>query len=437
MDAIASAIGYAWLLGKTSSEKYIAGRVGQVNAQTSFALDYFKVDAPMLVTDVWTRVSDLVETMPSLHRGQTLLEACQSIARTRRPAPLLDDNHKPIGLISGAGLFATMADALSSTSVLALAKEFDRPAEAAVDTSSIILQGEEYIRDVISQVLRSDYDEFLAVDESGHYIGLCRKSYLLSPPRRRVVMVDHNELAQAVPGLEETEVVEVLDHHRLSSMPTSVPIRFQIEPVGSCSTLVAERGVELDITFPEGIAGLLLSGILSDTLTFRSPTVTPRERSAALKLAVMAKLASPKDKEEQVMQSIADFGQLLLAAGAGLGMRPVEEIINTDIKFYETNGAKVGIAQVEVANLSELTPRLEALDEALEELVKSQKLTLALLMVTDVVLGNSRLVAVGQQRVIATLPYARLDDDTLDAPGIMSRKKQLLPTVLAVLSQSV
>ncbi len=437
MDAIASAIGYAWLLGQTNSEKYIAGRVGQVNSQTSFALDYFKVDAPVLVTDVWTRVSDLVEPMPSLHRGQTLLEACQSIARTRRPAPLLDDNQKPIGLISGAGLFATMADALSSTSVLALAKEFDRPAEAAVDTSSIILQGEEYIRDVISQVLRSDYDEFLAVDEDGRYIGLCRKSYLLSPSRRRVVMVDHNELGQAVPGLEEAEVIEVLDHHRLSSMPTAVPIRFQIEPVGSCSTLVAERGVELDIAFPEGIAGLLLSGILSDTLIFRSPTATPRERSAAIKLAVMARLASAKDSEEQVLKSIADFGQQLLAAGAGLGMRPVEEIVNTDIKFYETNGAKVGIAQVEVANLSELTPRLEALQEALEELVKSQKLTLALLMVTDVVLGNSRLVAVGQQRVIATLPYARLDDDTLDAPGIMSRKKQLLPTVLAVLSQSV
>lgn len=437
MDAIASAIGYAWLLGHTTSDKYIAGRAGQVNAQTAFALEYFKVDAPLLVTDVRTRVSDLVETVPSLQRGQTLLDACQSIARTRRPAPLLDENQKPIGLISGAGLFATMADALSSTSVLALAKEFDRPAETAVETTSIILKGEEYIRDVISQVLRSDYDEFLVVDDDGRYSGLCRKSYLLSPPRRLIVMVDHNELAQAVPGIEDSEVVEVLDHHRLSSMPTSVPIRFHIEPVGSCSTLVAERAVEQGITFPEGIAGLLLCGILSDTLTFRSPTATQRDRSIALKLAVLAKLASAGSSDEIVLHSIAEFGQQLLASGAGLGMRPVEEIVNTDIKYYETNGAKVGIAQVEVANLSELAPRLEALHEALEELTKSQKLTLALLMVTDVVLGNSRLVVVGQARVIATLPYARLPDDTLDAPGIMSRKKQLLPTVLAALSQSM
>jgi manganese-dependent inorganic pyrophosphatase len=437
MDAIASAIGYAWVLGQTTSEKYLAGRTGQVNAQTAFALAHFKMDAPQLVTDVRVRVDDLVESVPPLRREQTLLEACQSVAITRRAAPLVGDDQKPIGLISGAGLFATMADALSSTSVLALAKEFDRPAETAVDTTSIILQGEEFIHDVINQVLRSDHDEFLVVDDDGHYEGLCRKSHLLSPPRRKIVLVDHNELAQAVLGLEEGEVVEVLDHHRLSTMPTAVPIRFQVEPVGSCSTLVAERALEHKLTFPPGVAGLLLCGILSDTLTFRSPTATARDRAAALKLVVMATLAPESADESQRMAAITEMGQALLASGAGLGTRPAEEIVNTDIKFYETNGEKLGIAQVEVANLSELGPRLPDLKAALHVLNESQKLSLALLMVTDVVLGNSRLVAVGQPRVINALPYPRLDDDTLDAPGIMSRKKQLLPTVLAVLSQAI
>ncbi len=436
MDAIASAIGYAWLLEQTASERYLAGRAGQVNAQTAFALDYFKVSAPTLVTDVRVRVENLVEVLPSLRREQTLLEACQSIARTRRPAPLLDDVDKPIGLISGAGLFATMADALSSTSVLALAKEFDRPAESAVDTANIILQGEEYIRDVISQVLRSDYDEFLVVDQAGKYLGLCRKSYLLSPPRRKIVMVDHNELSQAVPGLEEGEVIEVLDHHRLSTMPTAIPIRFHIEPVGSCSTLVAERAIEQNLVFPAGIAGLLLCGILSDTLTFRSPTATQRDRNAAMHLAKMGNLIPPSADEVEIFKAVSDLGQQLLASGAGLGTRPADEIVNTDIKFYETNGVKIGIAQVEVANLSELTARLEELQAALQTLTDTQNLSLALLMVTDVVLGNSRLVAVGHSRVIAALPYTRLTDDTLDAPGIMSRKKQLLPTVLAVLSDA-
>jgi manganese-dependent inorganic pyrophosphatase len=435
-DAIASAVGYAWLLKQTGGN-YIAGRAGQVNAQTAFALDHFSVESPSLVTDVRVRVGDLVEVLPSLTKGQTLLEACQSTARTRRPSALLDEAQRPIGLITGAGLFATMAEALSSTSVLALAKEFDRPAESAADTASTILNAEEYIRDVLNQVLRSDQDEFIVVEENGRYVGLVRKSFLLSPPRRRIVLVDHNELAQAVPGLEEAEVVEVLDHHRLSTMPTSVPIRFQVEPVGSCSTLVAEHGFELGQTFPEGIAGMLLCGILSDTLTFRSPTATPRDRAAAARLAAMAKLVKARADEEQVNAAIADLGGRLLAAGAGLGMRSGDEIVNTDIKFYEANGLKVGIAQVEVANLSELTSRLADLKESLQNMTVNQGLALALLMVTDVVLGNSRLVAEGQPRLITALPYPRLDDDTLDAPGIMSRKKQLLPTVLAVLSQPV
>jgi len=436
-DAIASAVGYAWLFQQTENADYVAGRTGQVNAQTAFALRRFAVEPPLLVTDVRNRVGNLVEALPSLQRGQTLLEACQSIASTRRPAPLLDEGGKPIGLISGAALFATMAEALSSASVVALAREFDRPAEDAADRASIVLQQEEYVRDVITQVLRSEQDDFLVVDNEGVYVGLCRKSHLLSPPRRKIVMVDHNELTQAVPGIEEAEVVEVLDHHRLSTMPTSVPIRFHVEPVGSCSTLVAERGVELDLTFPPSIAGLLLCGILSDTLTFRSPTVTERDRSAAARLAIMANLAASDASEEQVNSAIAELGRELLTAGAGLEARPVEELIGTDIKFYETNGVNIGIAQVEVANLTELASRLAELRAALEALAERRKLALAMLMVTDVVHGNSRLVAVGQPRIIAALPYARLDDGTLDAPEIMSRKKQLLPTVLAVLSQVI
>jgi manganese-dependent inorganic pyrophosphatase len=248
-------------------------------------------------------------------------------------------------------------------------------------------------------------------------------------------MVDHNELGQAVPGLEEAELVEVLDHHRLDNVPTMVPIRFHVEPVGSCSTLVTERGVESGRIFPEPLAGLLLCGILSDTLVFRSPTTTTRDRRAAAKLAALSKLAPAGASEEQVQTAITALGQSLLAAGAGLGTRPAEDIINTDLKFYEANGQTVGVAQVEVPNFGELEQRLPELREALRKMVDSRRLALALLMVTDVVLSNSRLVAVGDPRIVSALPYARLKDDTLDAPGVVSRKKQLLPVVLAALSQ--
>jgi manganese-dependent inorganic pyrophosphatase len=433
-DAIASAVGYAWVLNQNGVElRYIAGRAGKVNAQTTFALERFGIEAPPLVTDIWARVGDLAESLPSLRKGQTLLDACKTIAHTRRPAPLLGDNQKPIGLLTGSGLFANLAEALSSASVLALAREFDRPAETAIDPGSTVLNADDHVQDIIGQLLRTEQDDFVVVDEAGRYTGLCRKSALLAPPRRKVVMVDHNEPAQSVPGLEEAEIVEVLDHHRLGNMPTVMPIAFRVDPVGSCSTLVAERGIDAGEHFPMPVAGLLLCGILSDTLVFRSPTTTERDRNAALQLAGMAGLAGTTDNEK--MASIQELGQSLLASGTGLGSRPAEEVISSDLKFYEAGGLSVGIAQVEVAHFRELVPRLDDLRKALADLAESRRLALALLMVTDVVLGNSRLVAVGQARVIAALPYARLDDGVLDAPGVVSRKKQLLPAVLAVLSQ--
>jgi manganese-dependent inorganic pyrophosphatase len=437
MDAIASAMGYAWLLNHTRSEEYIAGRCGGVNKQTAFALERFGISAPLLIADVRARVSDIMANVASLNENQTLLEACQLIARTRRPAPVLDQHGKPVGLLNGAGLFATFADALSSTSVLALAKEFDRKANTALDAESLTLSADDFVQDIIPQVMRNDHDDFLVVDADGRYAGLVRKAALLHPPRRSVVMVDHNELQQSVPGLEEAEVVEVVDHHRLSTIPTQVPIRFQIEPVGSCSTLVTEECLDLNHEFPAAIAGILLCGILSDTLIFRSPTATERDRNAALALARMARLVKDgaEPTRDTLMAAIHDLGNELLAAGAGLGTRDVSDIVSSDVKFYEAAGEQIGISQVEVTSFSELSARLSELRAALNEQVTKEKLALALLMVTDVVRGNSRLLAVGQQRFIGALPYTHLDDDTLDAPGVVSRKKQLLPTVLTALAQ--
>lgn len=437
MDAIASAIGYAWVLNAMNREKgYVAGRTGKVNAQTAFALDRFVLEAPELVTDIWARVGDLSQPVKSLQVGQTLLEACQVVAETRRSAPVLDGDGKPVGLISGSTLFGQLANALSEASVMALANQFQSPIKAAPDNNGAIFNSDEHISDVVGQALRSDQDDFLVINEEGKYVGLVRKADLLVPPRRRIVMVDHNELGQAVPGLEEAELIEVLDHHRLGNIPTAMPIRFRVEPVGSCSTLVTEQALDADLVLPAPVAGILLCGILSDTLVFRSPTTTPRDRRAGEVLAVMAGLVPSAADPLAIQKAIQDLGNALLAAGAGLGTRSADEIVNTDLKSYEANGQSAAIAQVEVASFAEITERLADLRGALEKMAEAQKLTLALLMVTDVVRGNSRLVVAGHPRVVAALPYARLADDTLDAPDVVSRKKQLLPAVLAALSQS-
>lgn len=433
LDAIASAVGYAWVLNAVGPERYVAGRPGEVNAQTAFVLSRFQLEAPALVVDIWARVGDLAKSYEPLHKGENLLTAVQRIARAKHPLAVLDEDNKPLGLLTGEYLFGSLAEALSSTSVLELARSLDKPVETALNGNNMVLAASERVRDVIGQVLRSDHDEFMVVDDNGKYVGLSSKSALLAPSRRKLVIVDHNELQQAVPGLEDAELVEVLDHHRLGNLPTAVPIRFVVEPVGSCSTLVAEACLEHGQRFPAPIAGLLLCGILSDTLVFRSPTTTRRDKVAAEALAEMAGLETANGSRQAAIEAL---GAELLAANAGLGERSADEVVNADLKFYEANGAQAGIAQVEIANFREMEARLDDLKAALTNLADTRKLALSMLMVTDVVRGNSRLVVAGQPRVITALPYAHLDDGSLDAPGIVSRKKQLLPVVLAALSQN-
>src|SRR5690606_6700556 len=151
-----------------------------------FALDQFGVEAPPIINDIRARVGDMTDNVPTLNSTQTVLVACQAIARTRRPAPLLDEADRPLGLLTGAGLFAHMADALGSASVMALAKEFELPADRAVDQVTPVLNIDDHVRDVIGSVLRADHDDFLVVDSDGRYRGLVRKTNLMSPQRRRV-----------------------------------------------------------------------------------------------------------------------------------------------------------------------------------------------------------------------------------------------------------
>jgi manganese-dependent inorganic pyrophosphatase len=175
---------------------------------------------------------------------------------------------------------------------------------------------------------------------------------------------------------------------------------------------------------------LLLAGLLSDTLILRSPTTTERDRQAAPRLWDWA-----LDLPGLAFESYQAFGEALLAAGAGLAVRSVESILNTDLKIYDGDEFKFGIAQVEVGNLNELAVRLADITAGLEALAEARGLGLAVLMVTDVVRGGSRLVLAGAQAGrLDDLPYARLPDGTLDATDLVSRKKQLLPAILGLVS---
>ena len=242
-------------------------------------------------------------------------------------------------------------------------------------------------------------------------------------------MVDHNESEQALGALEEADLIEILDHHRLGNPPTKIPIRFTVDVVGSTSTLVTERIEEAGLSAPPKIAGMLLAGLLSDTLLLTSPTTTERDRKAGDRLSRWAFSWDSPLKTE----SIQSFGKHVLEAGAGLSTRDPEEIVQADLKSYEAGDFKFSVSQAEVTNLMQLKDHLNALSEALNNLRKSRNLDFSMLMVTDVVRGSSSLILSNAPPILDDLPYLRQDDNTLLAKGVVSRKKQLLPAILSII----
>jgi manganese-dependent inorganic pyrophosphatase len=303
------------------------------------------------------------------------------------------------------------------------------PCREAMDADGPRFQMSTRVRDARARVVRDERDDFIVTRDDGTYFGVARSPDVLNPPRMRIILVDHNEPAQALGALEEADLVEVLDHHRLGNPPTNLPIPFTTDPVGSTSTLVSERIFVAGLKPPASLAGLMLAGLMSDTLILRSPTATERDRQAAVRLGGWA--LGPGGLPFESWQA---FGEAVLAAGASFAVRSIASILNDDLKLYEGGEVKFAIAQAELANLHELADRLAELRAGMDGLRNSKGLDLLVLMVTDVVRGSSRLVLSGDQAALSDLPYKRLADGTFDAPGVVSRKKQLLPVVLGLVS---
>lgn len=430
-DAIAAAMGYAWLLRERDNVNAIAARAGALSPQTSWVLKTAKLETPVLVTDASPRFERITRTLPPILPDRPLREAWAVTAASRSGAPIVQANGQPLGLVTGNSVFKyfsrLMDDRLDLENV-SVARILGIPAQDAMDPDVPRFPMTMRVRDGRSRVLREERDDFFVTREDGAYFGICRTPDVLNPPRMQIVLVDHNEAGQAIPALEEADLMEVIDHHRLGNPPTKTPIPFTVDPVGSTSTLIAERIIAFEKKPPEGLAALLLAGIMADTLILKSPTTTPRDGRAATRLAEWAFASGTLG-----FKGYQDYGEAVLAAGSGFSVRSVESILNTDHKIYEGGGIKVGVAQVEVASLVELGPRLEAIRAGLQAQCESKGLGLSVLMVTDVVRGTSRLVLAGDVARLNDLPYTRLPDGTLDAPDVVSRKKQLLPAILGLL----
>lgn len=415
-DAIASALGYAWYLKAIGQENVMAARAGQPGEQAVFALRRFEQPAPMLLAGVAPTFGHIAVPQPSVLPNAPLPAAMARVAEGDRVIPVVDEMGRPSGIVTSLALARAYMAPMNVTLMLAQSCQ-------TIADSAVTFRERDRLSDHRNSLLRSETDDFMVVSEEGLYVGIATRRHILQPPRARLILVDHNELSQAVADAEEAEIIAVLDHHRLANPATAAPIPFVVDPVGSTSTLVAEYCRGRNLEPPRPLAGMLLSGILSDTLVFRSPTTTDRDREAAAWLARLAHV------------EVVVYGDELLRASPGLTARTPGEIIDTDRKTYQMSGTKVSIGQVEVTVLQELPDRRADLLEALEERRQMEGLALICLMVTDVVMGRSRLLCRGENWILQALPFTRIADGEFDLDDMLSRKKQLVPVLMAVLDE--
>ncbi len=265
----------------------------------------------------------------------------------------------------------------------------------------------------------SDQDLFPVVETgSASLLGILSKSDLVDPPRIRLALVDHNEYAQAVNGVEEAEVTEVIDHHRLAGdLVSREPIRYLNEPVGSTCTLVGRKFMHRSLQPTPGVAMCLCAGIVSDTLCLTSPTTSQLDHEMLTWLGGVAGVDPKKFSEE------------FFAVGSLIAHGTPEEIINADRKEFTEQGMLVSISQVEERDLVGFEARREELEIALRHLHQERKNDLTLLAVTDVRLHLSMILALGPDATCAKFPFERVDETLFYAPGVVSRKRQIFPAV--------
>lgn len=269
----------------------------------------------------------------------------------------------------------------------------------------------------------SGHQIFPVLDTAGRVVGIVSKTDFLKPINRKLILVDHNELSQAVRGADKVEIIEIIDHHRIGALRTAEPILFRNEPVGSTSTIVADCFFQYHVPLPEAIAGLLLAGIVSDTLNLTSPTATPRDGEILKRL------------EEIARTNAREFAGKFFATSSLLTLKPAPLAITSDCKEYLEEGIKFSIAQVEEVGFEQFWKRKDELVEALEAYRARGGYFFSALLVTDVSTQSSLLLLAGDGGFIRRVGYPLLKPGIYELREVVSRKKQLLPYLIHCLKQ--
>jgi len=530
-DSICAALAYAEFKNKTGTVDAIPVRLGEINRETSFILNHFEVEPPMLIETVKLQVKDMdIDKITPVSPDITLKMAWNLMRKQNvKSLPVIDDNELLMGVVSVTNVTESYMDVWDNTilgkasvtleniidtltakpvsieksrkaysgkilvlsgsnetaskmleegdiaicgdrvdsqelcidkkvaliivttsntispellekarenKVTILSTPYDTfttarlitqavPVRHVMGTDKLIyFSSEDFIEDIRGVMAETRYRSYPVVSVEGKVAGTVSRYHLISAKKKKVILVDHNERGQSVDGLEDAEILEIIDHHRVADVATGTPIYFRNEPVGSTSTIVANIFFENGIRPSKKIAGILCAAIISDTLLFRSPTATNVDRMTLERLAMLADI------------DVNSFALEMFKYGTSLAGRSPDEILNQDFKVFSYDDEKVGVAQVYSMDADSIMDLKEPLIEAMELKARTGDFTMIALILTDIYKEGSEIIAVGKHKELINKAFnVELVNNSVYIPGILSRKKQVIPPLTAAINR--
>lgn len=527
-DSICSAIAYAAYKNEVENYNAVAVRLGEINRETKFVLDYFGVDKPEVLDTIQLRVEDInFEKISSITKDTSIGMALNLMKPNNlNSIPVIDENNRLTGIVTLSDIIESYIDAWDNTIistkntnieniidtlnaeevfiskdnnfsgeilVLAMKKETmdnyindgdivicgDRPEvqkhalkkdislmivtsglkidKEVIDiakerdisiiltphdtftTSRLIVQSisishvmtsenivhfflEELVDDVKKIMSQTKFRSFPVLDDNNKVLGIISRYHLISSIRKKVILVDHNERGQSVKGLDDANILEIIDHHRVADVHTGTPIYFRNEPVGSTATIVASIFFENGRRPSKKIAGLLLAAIISDTLLFKSPTTTNKDKQMLKRLV---RITGINEKT---------FAREMFKEGTSLEGKDIDEIISQDYKTFQINSNSIGIAQVYTMDPKSLEGFKDELLERMEEKRILDNHDTFMLLLTDIFKEASKVIIVGENIDLIGLALGeKMNDGTFFAKNVLSRKKQVVPPLTSAL----
>ncbi|HWI06967.1 MAG TPA: putative manganese-dependent inorganic diphosphatase [Solirubrobacteraceae bacterium] len=405
-----------------------------------------RLDVPTPVTSIVDVLEgDLVCGDPAVEiKGRVWVQAMHSTAESKvQPGDVVVIGDRPKAteraLANGIALLVLSNDTRPGDRVIEMAAEhgacivvspldsyvtsrmitLSEPCRALAEDDPLTVRRDDLVRDVSEEIKNVHYRAAVAVDRHGRPVGVVTRSDLLNPRPRRVLLVDHAERAQTVPGIEEAEIVEILDHHHIGSIETKLPVTAIFDPVGSTATLVVERFGQSGSDPAAPTATMLLGAILSDTVLLTSPTTTERDRVATAGL------------EELLELDAQQFGREMFEHSSDVADVPAAELVRRDLKEYEIDGGRtLSVAQIETVGHAVFDRAGELLEAAEAHRERRDHLLFAV-MLTDILEQHTRLLVTGNETLAERAFEQPVKDGALELPGVMSRKKQVAPGLLA------